>query len=108
MGVGRGRLPSITERSEWHSPAAFICTSTSPCPGGSSSTSWIARGLDFSYGVVAPIFSSTAALIFIGPSSQQAQRHPEERPGRVSKDGNKLRICGHPSRRSRVSARDLL
>ena len=34
IGSGRGRLPSITERSEWQRPAARILTSTSPGPGG--------------------------------------------------------------------------
>ncbi|HVL97211.1 MAG TPA: alcohol dehydrogenase catalytic domain-containing protein, partial [Solirubrobacteraceae bacterium] len=31
--------PSITDRSEWHSPAAPTRTSTSPSPGGASSSS---------------------------------------------------------------------
>ena len=39
IGSGRGRLPSITDRSEWQSPAARMRTSTSPGPGASSSTS---------------------------------------------------------------------
>jgi peptide/nickel transport system substrate-binding protein len=39
--LGRGRSPLITDRSEWHSPAAPIFTSTSPRPGRSSSTSAI-------------------------------------------------------------------
>jgi len=29
-----GNLPSIAERSVWHSPDAFISTSTSPACGG--------------------------------------------------------------------------
>jgi hypothetical protein len=33
IGVGRGRLPSTTDRSEWHSPAASTRTSSSPGPG---------------------------------------------------------------------------
>ena len=37
MGITRGRSPLMTERSEWHSPAAAIFTSTSPGPGASSS-----------------------------------------------------------------------
>ena len=37
IGVGRGRVPLMTERSEWHKPAARIRTNTSPCPGGSRS-----------------------------------------------------------------------
>ena len=44
---GRGRLPLITERSEWQSPAARMRTSTSPCPGGSRSSSAISSGLLF-------------------------------------------------------------
>ena len=56
IGVGRGRLPSITDRSEWHSPAAPIFTSTSPWRGSSSSTSSIASGFDCAYGVAAPIW----------------------------------------------------
>ena len=46
IGSGRGRLPLITDRSEWHSPAALIRTSTSPGPGGSSSSVSIVSGLD--------------------------------------------------------------
>ena len=38
IGIGRGRSPLITERSEWHRPAAAIFTSTSPGPGGASSS----------------------------------------------------------------------
>ena len=38
-GITRGRSPLMTDRSEWHSPATLIRTSTSPVPGGSSSTS---------------------------------------------------------------------
>src|SRR5450759_2544618 len=33
MGITRGRSPLMTERSEWHRPAAAIFTSTSPGPG---------------------------------------------------------------------------
>ncbi len=44
MGSGRGRSPFTTERSEWQRLAAFTCTSTSPAPGGSSSTSSIDKG----------------------------------------------------------------
>src|ERR1035441_3266955 len=65
IGVGRGRLPSITERSEWQRPAAPIFTSTSPWPGSSSSTSSIANGFDFAYGALTPIVLRTAALIFM-------------------------------------------
>lgn len=44
MGVGRGRLPSITERSEWQTPAAAIFTNTSPRPGSANSTSSMVSG----------------------------------------------------------------
>src|SRR3954454_22294665 len=37
-GHWSGRLPLITERSEWQRPAAATLTSTSPGPGGSSSS----------------------------------------------------------------------
>ena len=66
MGVGRGRSPLMTERSEWHSPAAAIFTSTSPRPGGLSSTSSIASGRVRSYGGSTPIAFSTAPWVFIG------------------------------------------
>jgi hypothetical protein len=46
IGMGRGREPSITERSEWHRPAAATSTSTSPGPGPSSSTSSTESGRD--------------------------------------------------------------
>src|SRR5262249_51262985 len=45
-------------------------------------------------------------------SAKKIKRHPEERArrtrARVSKDGNKLRACFHPSRRSLANASDLL
>ena len=44
IGTGRTRLPSTTDRSEWHRPAASTRTSSSPGPGGSSSTSLIVIG----------------------------------------------------------------
>ena len=44
-GITRGRSPLITERSEWQSPATLIFSSTSPGPGGSSSTDSICTGL---------------------------------------------------------------
>ena len=47
MGVCRGRSPLMLERSEWHSPAAFTCTSSSRSPGFASSTSSIASGCDW-------------------------------------------------------------
>ena len=43
-GTGKGMVPSTTDRSLWHSPAAEIATSTSPAPGSltsRSSTTWI-------------------------------------------------------------------
>ncbi len=46
IGTGRARLPSTTDRSEWHSPAASIRTSTSPSPGGSSSSGPTVTGRD--------------------------------------------------------------
>ena len=46
MGIGRGRSPLTVERSEWHRPAALMRTSTSPSPGGSSSTSSMVKGLE--------------------------------------------------------------
>jgi hypothetical protein len=44
MGTGRGRMPSIPDRSEWQRPAAAISISTSPGPGGSNSTSSTTSG----------------------------------------------------------------
>ena len=38
IGIGRGRTPSITERSEWHSPAAVTRTRISPGPGAARVT----------------------------------------------------------------------
>ena len=43
---GRGREPSITDRSEWQRPAAAILTRTSPRPGGARSSSMISSGFD--------------------------------------------------------------
>ncbi len=39
-GAGKGMVPSITDRSEWHTPAACmrICTSFDPGPRTSSSS----------------------------------------------------------------------
>jgi hypothetical protein len=56
FGVGRGRLPSITERSEWQRPAAAIFTNTSPRPGSASSTSSMVSGRVVAYGGSCPIF----------------------------------------------------
>jgi hypothetical protein len=41
---GTRAIPLITERSEWHNPAASIFTSTSPYPGGARSSSSIVSG----------------------------------------------------------------
>jgi hypothetical protein len=38
-GAGKGIVPSITDRSLWHSPAADTATSTSPGPGSRTSRS---------------------------------------------------------------------
>ena len=54
IGMGRGRSPLITDRSEWQRPAAPICTRISPGPGGFSSTSSILSGFDFAYGAWRP------------------------------------------------------
>ena len=43
IGVGRGRLPSTTERSEWQMPAASMRTSSSVGPGSASSSSSIVQ-----------------------------------------------------------------
>jgi hypothetical protein len=67
IGIGRGRSPLMTDRSEWHSPAAAIRTSTSPRPGPSSSTVATRSGLLAAYGAAAPMRSNTAALIFMVP-----------------------------------------
>src|SRR5690348_14073931 len=65
IGVGRGRSPLITERSEWHRPAAAIFTRTSPRAGARSSISSIASGRVLSYGGSTPIAFSTAPRIFM-------------------------------------------
>ena len=46
IGITRGREPSITERSEWQSPAARTRTRISPGPGPSSSSSASSSGRD--------------------------------------------------------------
>ena len=45
-----GRSPLMTERSEWHRPAAPILTNSSPRPGGTSSNSATRSGLLCTYG----------------------------------------------------------
>src|SRR6218665_1920880 len=62
-GKGRGRTPVITERSEWHRPAATIFTSTWPGPGSSSSSSSIRSRLVCANGVAAFISCKTAERI---------------------------------------------
>ncbi|GAB4004325.1 hypothetical protein GCM10029992_48890 [Glycomyces albus] len=69
IGVGRTRLPSTTDRSEWHSPAASIRTSSSPDPGGPSSSGPTVIGRDFANGAGAPQRSSTAPVICTATSS---------------------------------------
>jgi hypothetical protein len=64
IGIGRGLTPSMTDKSEWHSPAAVTCTSISPSPGGASSSSRICKGRDRAYGRGKPISVSTAARVF--------------------------------------------
>ena len=44
MGTGRDRTPVITDKSEWHKPAAVSLMSTSPKPGASRSISSIFKG----------------------------------------------------------------
>ena len=65
IGIGRGRLPSMTERSEWHRPAARTRTSTSPGPGGASSNSSIASGSDSHRGLVGPAHVTPRPLFFM-------------------------------------------
>jgi hypothetical protein len=50
IGSGRGRTPSIVERSEWQSPAALTWTRTSPARGPSRSSVSIRSGLLCAYG----------------------------------------------------------
>jgi hypothetical protein len=64
MGIGRGRTPSMTDKSEWHSPAAVTRTSISPSPGGASSSSRMCNGRDCAYGLGNPICVNTAARVF--------------------------------------------
>ena len=50
IGVGRTRLPSTTDKSEWQTPAASMRTSSSSAPGGASATSAMVIGRDCAYG----------------------------------------------------------
>ena len=63
IGVGRTRLPSTTDRSEWQTPAASMRTSSSSAPGGASSMSAMVMGRESAYGRGDPICSSTAPRI---------------------------------------------
>ena len=70
IGMGRGRLPSTTDRSEWHRPAARTRMRTSSGPGSSSSRSTMRSGLLSAYGRCAvPTESRTAPVIFMMVSS---------------------------------------
>src|SRR3954454_15568772 len=85
IGNGRGRLPLITERSEWHRPAAPILINTSPGPGGSRSISSILSGWLAAYGNSAPMQRRTSLLIFMAAySSFRGPRLPAVQP------------CDHP------------
>ena len=64
IGTGRRRLPSTTERSEWHTPATSTRTSTSCGPGSSSSSSPMVSGRLVAYGRASPMRSRTAPWIF--------------------------------------------
>jgi hypothetical protein len=55
----------MTDKSEWHRPAALIRTSTSPVPGGSSSISVMVNGRVWAYGPSTPTLRNNAALIFM-------------------------------------------
>ena len=84
IGTGRTRLPSSTDRSEWHTPAASIRTRTSVGPGPSSSTVATLMGAESAYGRGSPIRSSTAPVIrILSPSllvwSACASRRAEAR-----------------------------
>ncbi len=65
IGVGRIRLPSTTERSEWQTPATSMRTRISPGPGASNCSLLIDRGADAANGGSAPLRSSTAPTISI-------------------------------------------
>ena len=81
VGIGRGREPSMTERSEWQSPAAAIRTSASPGPGESSSSSPTVSGRLSSYGAGRPISSSTEALVCKSPLLLSREGLELRRPG---------------------------
>src|SRR5690625_3592408 len=74
MGRPRGRSPLITERSEWHRPAAPILTSTSPGPGGSRVMVSMVTGFSLWYGGCTLVRRRTAALICIVPSCGEANQ----------------------------------
>src|SRR5690242_13322684 len=67
----------MTDRSEWHSPAAPIRMSISPGPGPASSSSATSTGRLEAYGAGAPASHTTAPLTLMA-------RHPRShRPSRV-------------------------
>src|SRR5690625_730868 len=92
MGTGRARVPSTTDRSEWHSPAASIRTRISPGPGGSSSSGPMVTGRDVVHGGRAPQRSSTAPVICTTISSSlspvERRQHHTDHP-----------VCGATRRR---------
>src|SRR5690606_5760593 len=65
-GSPSGMSPVTACSSEWHMPATFIETSTSPCLGSSSSTSSIFQS--------SPTPQSTAARVVVGMSRPPVQR----------------------------------
>src|SRR5699024_1775545 len=65
IGIGRGLLPFITDKSEWQRLAALIRTNTSPYSGASNSNVSILIGRLSAYGDSAPISRNTADLTFI-------------------------------------------
>lgn len=67
-GVGLGRSPLITDKSECHTPAARIFTSTSSGPGSAKSASTICSGLVSVKGREMPILESNEMRVFTGNS----------------------------------------
>ncbi len=58
-GGFQGIVPSITDRSEWHTPAAWTATSTSPRPG-SLTVSWSVTSASLPVKTMPRIFCSTS------------------------------------------------
>ncbi len=77
MGTGRGRSPVITDRSEWHTPAAAMRTTTSPGPGSASSSGEAVRAPV--KGGAWPIDSSTAASTCMGANLDAVSGPPAGR-----------------------------